>query len=177
MNHQTTIWVQPITVIIHKQVRKKINHISDRIARNVNKHYHLMQQNMIFPMIWVDCHIIKTKLHGGDTFFGNNFRGKKTIFVTFADHGQKLINPKNSGTNVNYIPRIKKNPKSDIKGKMLRFKFKQKRFAAGRLPNLVWQFGQTSRDVQNVQDVWDVVRPRRFRRPQRPISYIYIALS
>ena len=52
---------------------------------------------------------------------------------------------------------------------LLRPQFKQKKFAAGRLPNLVWQSGQTSRDVQDVQNVWDVARP------QRPISYIYIA--
>ena len=65
-------------------------------------------------------------------------------------------------------------PKNDIKGKMLRPQFRLKKFAAGRLPNLAWQFGQTSRDVQNV---WDVARPRRLRRPQRPTSYIYIAPS
>ena len=58
-----------------------------------------------------------------------------------------------------------------MKEKMLRPQFKQGRFAAGRLPNLVWQLGQTSRDV------WDVARPRRLRRPQRPISYIYIYIS
>ena len=67
--------------------------------------------------------------------------------------------------NANYIPRTKKIPKNDIKGKMLRPQFKQKKSAAGRLPNLVWQFGQTSRDIQNVQNVGEVARPGRFRRP------------
>ena len=43
--------------------------------------------------------------------------------------------------------------KNDIKGKMLRPQFKQKRFAPGRLPNLSWQPWQTSPNVSDIPNV------------------------
>ena len=78
-------------------------------------------------MIWINCDTAKTKIHGKNIFCNNNFGSKKTILMTFVNHGQKMMDKKKSGTNANYIPRIKKNPKNDIKEKMLRPQFKQKK--------------------------------------------------
>ena len=55
---------------------------------------------------------------------------------------------------------------------LLRLQSRQGRFAAGRLPNLTWQSGQTSRDIRDFQDVWNVARPRRFRQ-----GFIYAKLT
>ena len=62
-------------------------------------------------MVGVDWFATKTEKHNRETFFGNKFNNKKTIFVLFVDHGQKLMgqnNKKKAVTDVNYIPRTEK---------------------------------------------------------------------
>ena len=109
-------------------------------------------------MIWIGCDTTRTRIHDKDIFSNNNSGSEKTILMTFVNHGQNWKTKKRkSGTNANYIPRIKKKSEGEIKGKMLRPQFKQKKIAAGRLPNLVWQPGQTS--------------------PTSHPIYIYIAIS
>ena len=45
-------------------------------------------------MIWTGGNTTRTKIYNKDIFFDNNFNNKKTIFVTFVDHGQKMMGQK-----------------------------------------------------------------------------------
>ena len=74
--------------------------------------------------------------------------------MTFVDHGEKLMGQKRKKWHERYLytPHYK-NPKNDIKGRMLRPEFKQK-----SLPR-------------------DVCQIRFGNLGKRPISYIYIVLS
>ena len=57
----------------------------------------------------------------------------------FADHGRKIMVQKKTVTDANYIPRAEKFRENDIKRKMLRPQFKQKKFTVERLPK--FEFG------------------------------------
>ena len=68
-------------------------------------------------MIRTGCDAAKIKIPGRDTFNNNSFGSKKTILMTFVNHGQRLKDQKRkSGTNANYIPRIKKKSEKRHRG-------------------------------------------------------------
>ena len=86
--------------------------------------------------------------------------------MQLVNHGQNDNPKKKAVTDASYIPRAEKFRKNDIKGKMLRPQFEQKRFAAERLLKFeLGSLGKRSKTFKTFSTLGNVGNvPGRVRR-------------
>ena len=133
-------------------------------------------------MIWIGRFATKTKIYNRNVFLDNDFNNKKTVFMAFIDHGQKMINQTKKSAETLIICPARKNSEKRYKKENFTISSLTKNFpenvgqkicfgdVPGRAYNQIWQH------VSKRWDVRDINHVPTFRTTHYLYIYTYISL-